>query len=102
MFFLDPTYLCYMAPAFLLMLLTSWYVRSTYSTWSKVPASSRLSGTEAAQRLIQAGNLQGVQVQTIGGELSDNYDPRDKTLHLSAGTARGTSVRASAHEIRSR
>jgi Zn-dependent membrane protease YugP len=102
MFFFDPTYLCFMAPAFLLMLLTSWYVRSAYNTWSRVPAQSRLSGYEAAQRLIQAGGLYGVQIEGIPGEMTDNYDPRDKTLRLSAGTARGTSVASlavAAHEL---
>jgi Zn-dependent membrane protease YugP len=102
MFFFDPYYLLFMAPAFILMLLTSWYVKSAYNKWSKVPARSRLSGEEAAQRLISAGGLYGVRVETIRGNLSDNYDPRDKVLRLSEGVARGTSVASlaiAAHEL---
>jgi Zn-dependent membrane protease YugP len=102
MFFFDPYYLLFMAPAFLLMLLTTWYVKSAYKKWSKVPARSHLSGEEAAQRLISAGGLYGVRVETIRGNLNDHYDPRDKVLRLSEGVARGASVASlaiAAHEL---
>jgi len=102
MFFYNPTYLLFMAPAFLLMLLTSWYVNSAYRKWSRVPARSRLSGYEAAQRLITAGGLYGVRIEGIRGNLTDNYDPRDKTLRLSPAVANGASVAAlavAAHEL---
>ena len=65
MFFFDPTYLCFMAPAFILMMLTSWYVKSTYSKWSRARVSSGLTGAQAAQRLISTGGLYGVQIQGI-------------------------------------
>ncbi|MFZ5880965.1 MAG: zinc metallopeptidase [Chloroflexota bacterium] len=102
MFFLDPTYLIFMAPAFLLMLLTSWYVKSAYSKWSRVPARSRMTGAQAAQRLISTGGLYGVQIQGIRGEMTDHYDPRDKVLRLSQGVGGGASVAAlaiAAHEL---
>ncbi len=102
MFFYDPTYLCFMAPAFVLMLIASWYVKSAYSKWSRVPVRSGLTGAQAAQRLIISGGLQGVQIQGIGGELTDNYDPRDKTLRLSQGVANSASVASvavAAHEL---
>lgn len=102
MFFYDPTYLCFMAPAFLLMMLTSWYVRSAYNKWSRVPASSRLTGAQAAQRLISTGALYGVKIEGVGGNLSDHYDPRTKTLRLSQGVYNNASVAAvaiAAHEL---
>jgi len=102
MFFFNPTYLIFMLPAFIIMGLTSWYVRSAYSKWSRVPARSRLSGSEAAQRLISNSGLYGVQVQGTRGELTDHYDPRNKTLFLSNGVANGASVAAlaiAAHEL---
>lgn len=102
MFFFDPTYLLFMAPAFLLMALTSWYVKSAYAKWSRVAARSRLTGAQAAQRLISAGGLMGVQIQSIRGEMTDNYDPRDKVLRLSEGVGNGASVAAlaiAAHEL---
>jgi len=100
--FFSPTYLMYMIPAFILMALTSWYVKSAYNKWSRVPASSRLTGAQAAQQLISAGGLYGVQVQSTAGNLTDHYDPRNKTLFLSQGVANVASVASvaiAAHEL---
>ncbi|MCB0119869.1 MAG: zinc metallopeptidase [Anaerolineales bacterium] len=102
MFFLNPTYLLFMAPAFLIMALTSWYVKSSYTKWSRVPAGSRFSGYEAAQRLIRSSGLYGVQIQGTSGQLSDHYDPRNNTLFLSRDVANGSSVASlaiAAHEL---
>lgn len=102
MFFLDPTYLIFMIPAFILMGFASWYVRHAYSKWSQVRASSGLTGHMAAQRLISTGNLYGVQVQGTAGQLTDHYDPRNKTLYLSQGVADSPSVASvaiAAHEL---
>jgi Zn-dependent membrane protease YugP len=102
MFLFDPLYLIFMIPAFVLMGITSWYVRHAYSKWSQVRASSGLTGHQAAQRLISTGNLYGVQVQGTAGQLTDHYDPRNKTLFLSHGVADSPSVAAvaiSAHEL---
>ncbi len=100
--FLDPTYLCFMAPAFLLVMFASWYVKSAYNKWLRVPVRSGMTGAEAAQRLIMTGGLQGVRIQGIGGNLTDNYDPRDKVLRLSptvANNASVASVAVAAHEL---
>jgi hypothetical protein len=91
-----------MAPAFILMMLTSWYVKSAYNKWSRVQASSRLTGAQAAQRLIQNSGLYGVRIEGVRGNLSDHYDPRSKTLRLSEGVANNPSVAAvaiAAHEL---
>lgn len=111
MFFFNPTYLLFMAPAFILMALTSWYVKSAYKKWSKVQTSSGLTGAQVAERLIkssaylttsQGRGLMDIQLQRVAGNLSDHYDPRSKTLRLSEGVANGTSVAAAAiaaHEL---
>lgn len=91
-----------MVPAFVLMMITSWYVKSAYNKWSRVAARSQMTGAQAAQRLISAGGLFGVKVEEIGGNLSDNYDPRTKILHLSRGVAETASVASlavAAHEL---
>ena len=100
--FFDPAYLIFMIPAFILMGITSWYVRQSYKKWSQIRAGSGLNGYQAAQRLIANGNLYGVQVQGTSGELSDHYDPRNKTLYLSNGVANSPSVASvaiAAHEL---
>jgi len=102
MFFFDPAYLIFMIPAFILMGITSWYVRHAYKKWSQIRAGSGLNGHQAAQRLISNGSLYGVQVQGASGELSDHYDPRNKTLYLSNSVANSPSVASvaiAAHEL---
>lgn len=102
MMYFDPRYLLFMAPAFILMMIVQWYVKSAYNHWSKVPARSRMSGAQAAQRLIQRGGLYGVRIEGIQGNLTDHYDPRDKVLRLSAGVYQGSSVASlaiAAHEL---
>lgn len=98
----DPRYILFMAPAFILMLAVQWYVQSAYKKWSQVPARSRMSGAQAAQRLIQRGGLYDVQVEGVGGNLTDHYDPRQKVLRLSQGVYQSSSVAAlaiAAHEL---
>lgn len=102
MFYLNPQYLMYMAPALLLMFVAQWYVRSTYNKWGQVQARSRINGVEAAERLKSAGGLHEVQIQQVGGELNDHYDPRKKVLKLSSGVYQGSSVASlaiAAHEL---
>jgi hypothetical protein len=102
MYLFNPTYLMFMLPAFFLMLVTQWYVSSSYRKWSKVPNRNRLSGAEAAQRLIRNGGLYDVQIEGVAGNLTDHYDPRQKVLRLSQGVYQGQSVAAvaiAAHEL---
>ncbi len=109
--FFDPMYLCFMMPAFLLMMAASWYVRSAYNKWSQVRNSSGLTGAQAAQQLISrsiysslegAEGLRQVRIMGVSGDLTDHYDPRDKSLRLSPGVASVPSVAAvaiAAHEL---
>lgn len=100
--FFNIGYLIYMIPAFILMGITSWYVKSAYNKWSQVRATSGLTGSQAAERLISASGLYGVKINVIAGQLSDNYDPRTKILNLSQGVASQPSVAAlaiAAHEL---
>jgi Zn-dependent membrane protease YugP len=102
MFLFNPTYLLFMAPAFILMMAAQFYVSSTYKKWSRVQARSQVSGAEAAARLIRYGGLHDVEVQQIRGNLTDHYDPRKKVLSLSEGVYRSESVASlaiAAHEL---
>jgi hypothetical protein len=100
--FVNVNYLCIMLPAFLLMLGAQIYVSSSYNRWMKVPARSRVTGAQAAQRLIQSGGLYDVRVEGVAGNLTDHYDPRSKVLRLSQAVYQNSSVAAlaiSAHEL---
>jgi hypothetical protein len=102
MFYLDPLYLVFALPALLLAFWAQMRVRSAYSKYLRVPNARGMTGLEAAQHLLQSQGLGDIQIEGIPGELSDNYDPRNKTLHLSQGVANGRSVASLgivAHEV---
>jgi len=101
MLFFDPTYMIFMLPAIILMVIAQGYVSSAYNKWGQVMARSRMTGAQAAQRLISAGGLD-VDVNSVRGKLSDHYDPRKKVLYLSEGVYDSPSVAAlaiTAHEL---
>ena len=102
MFFFDPYYLLFSMPAILLVLFAQWKVKSAYNKYTRGPNERGMTGEQAAQRLLMVNGLNGVSVEGIPGDLTDNYDPRSKTLRLSAGVAKVASVASLgivAHEI---
>lgn len=99
--FFSSGYLIFMLPAFLLTMLAQMYVSSTFNKWSRVPASSGLSGAEAAARLARFAGV-NVSIEGVRGRLSDHYDPRTRVLRLSPGVFQGGSVASlavAAHEL---
>jgi len=103
MLFFDWHYFVYVAlPILALGFLASNWVKRTYQRYSQVRNASGLSGVDVARRILTGAGLSDVTIQVIDGELSDNYDPRTRTLNLSRAVATGTSVAAEAvvaHEI---
>ena len=100
--FFDPLYLILTMPALLLAFYAQWKVRSAYGKYSKVPNERGVSGYQAAQELVQANGLYGIEIEGVQGELSDHYDPRGKVLRLSPGVANGRSIASLAivaHEV---
>ncbi len=60
-----------------------------------------MTGAQAAERILHSAGIYDVSVQHVSGELTDHYDPRNKTLSLSDSTYGSTSVAAvgvAAHE----
>jgi Zn-dependent membrane protease YugP len=100
--FWNPTYMLFALPALLLAMWAQSRVRSAYSKFMRVPSRRGLSGVQAAERLLAARGLGHVTVKGARGDLTDHYDPRSKTLHLSQGVARSNSIAALsivAHEV---
>jgi uncharacterized protein len=79
--FFDPVYFVFLAPAILLALWAQIRVKSAYAAAQQQPAP--LSGAAAARHILDQGGLQSVGIDMVQGQLTDHYDPRDKTLHLS-------------------
>ncbi len=98
----DPLYFLFALPPLLLVFFAQWKVKSTYSKYTKIANMARASGAEVAQRLLLANGLGFIKVQLTPGDLTDHYNPADKTLNLSPGVANNASVAAMgivAHEV---
>jgi len=89
-------YLSVILIALVLGLGSQAWIKRTYSKWSDVPVSSGMTGAEAARRMLDNNGLYGVGIDMIRGELSDNFDPRTNTLHLSQAVYNGRTVSATA------
>jgi Zn-dependent membrane protease YugP len=90
-----------MLGTFALSLWAAFKVKSAYRRWLHVPASSGMTGAEAAQRILAAAGIRDVEIVGVDGELVDHYDPMLKRLVLSRENYLGTSVAAlsvAAHE----
>lgn len=98
----DLNYLIYMLPALLLGLIAQLYVNASYSRWSKVQNRAGMTGAQVAQRLMERHGMYNLKLKGTPGQLTDHYDPRNKTLALSQDIAQRPSVAAmaiTAHEL---
>lgn len=88
----DPLYLMMVLPFFLLGLYAQFKVKSAFTQMAQVPA--RMSGAQAARRMLDSAGLQHVPIEMVGGHLSDHYDPRGKVIRLSQEVHQGHSMAA--------
>lgn len=76
-------------------------VKRTFAKYSQVPVRNGMTGAQAAAAVVRSSGLQGVEIRAVEGTLSDHYDPRNRTLNLSADVGQASSVAAlgvAAHE----
>ena len=99
-FYYDPTYVMVLIGVVICMLASA-NVNRTFQKYSRIRSHSGMTGREAAERLLHANGIYDVTIQRVAGNLTDHYDPRNKTLNLSDSTYASTSVAAigvAAHE----
>lgn len=98
---IDLTYLIFVLPALILSLVSSAMVKSRFAQYNKVATSKGITGAQAAEILMRANGITDVKITHIRGQLTDNYNPTNKTLNLSDATYSSTSIAAvgvAAHE----
>ncbi len=99
-YYFDPTYILVIIGA-AICLIASARVKTTFNKYNRVRSMSGMTGAQAAERILHSAGIYDVSVQHISGDLTDHYDPRNKTLSLSDSTYSSTSVAAvgvAAHE----
>ena len=97
----DWTYLVIVLPCLILSMLASSSVNSTFNKYAKVNSIRRLTGADAAQRVLSANGVRGVRIERVSGNLTDHYDPKTNVIRLSDSVYGSTSVAAigvAAHE----
>ncbi len=100
-FFFDPT-MMFLIPALMLAFWAQTRVKSTFAQYSQVGSRGGVTGSDVAAALLSRFGLSDVPVRPIPGNLTDHYDPRDRSLSLSQSVYGSTSIAAigvAAHEV---
>ena len=80
----------------------SWMLRSKMEKYSKTALQSNLSGKEVAESMLRDNGIFDVRITSVDGQLTDHYNPADKTVNLSNAVYHGrnaAAVAVAAHEV---
>ena len=90
----DWTYIYLVLPCVLLSLWASHNVNTTFQKYSRQFSSRRLTGAQAALRVLQANGVHGVRIERVNGNLTDHFDPKTNVIRLSDSVYDSTSTAA--------
>ncbi len=89
----------------IVVMLLSWLIQMTlqsrFSKYSKVPSPHGLTGADIARLMLRQNGINDVTVQSVSGQLTDYFNPQDKTINLSESVYGSASIAAcavAAHE----
>jgi len=89
-------------PAMILAMVAQASVKNNFAKYSKIRNMRNISGAEAARRVLDSNGLNSVVINKVPGNLSDNYNPRKRTLNLSQEVYDGRTISAvsvACHEV---
>jgi uncharacterized protein len=96
-------YFAFLIPPLIIGFAVQSWLKKTVAAQMQVGVGNGLTGAEVARQILDRNGLEGVPVDTSpGGPLSDHYDPRKKSVHLSEPVYSGRSVASTAiaaHEV---
>ena len=81
---------------FIVSLIVQGRLKSKFKKYAKIPLASGLSGKEIAELMLKDNNIYDVQVMSVEGQLTDHYNPMNKTVNLSPDVYSGRSAAAAA------
>lgn len=80
--------------------LASWLIqnslRSKFKKYSKIPIPNGMTGRDVAEKMLRDNGIYDVKITCTQGELTDHYNPQNKTVNLSEGVYHSNSVSAAA------
>jgi len=86
---------------FLLSVIVQNSLQSKFTKYSKVPLGVPMTGRDVAQMMLQQNGVNDVQVTSVSGQLTDHFNPQNKTVNLSEpvyGTNSVAAAAVAAHE----
>ena len=90
----DLTYIVLVLPCIILAMIASANVNSTFKRYSEKHSLRRITGAQAAERVLQGNGVSGVRIERIRGNLTDHFDPKANVIRLSDSVYDSTSVAA--------
>ena len=90
----DWTYIVLVLPCIVLSLWASANVKSTFNRYAKQFSSRRITGADAARRVLSANGVHGARIDRVSGNLTDHYDPITNVIRLSDSVYDSTSTAA--------
>ncbi len=96
-------YFAFLIPPMILGFVIQARLKKTVASQLQIPVTSGKTGAQVAREILDRNGLHGVPVDiSPGGPLSDHYDPRKRSVHLSEPVHNGTAVASTAiaaHEV---
>ena len=90
----DMTYIVLVLPCVLFAVFASAKVNSTFKKYSSQLSSRRITGAQAAFRVLRHNGITDVRIERISGNLTDHYDPKTNVIRLSDSVYDSTSTAA--------
>lgn len=90
----DLTYIVLVLPCVILAMIASASVNSTFNRYSQKHSYRRITGAQAADRVLRANGVYGVRIERVSGNLTDHFDPKTNVIRLSDSVHDSTSVAA--------
>src|ERR671922_2489304 len=94
----------FLATAIIPLLFGLWAqmkIKRTFDKYARVAPRNGMTGADAAAAVLRSSGLRDLAIRPVDGRLTDHYDPRNRTLNLSADVGRASSLAAlgvAAHE----
>jgi Zn-dependent membrane protease YugP len=77
-------------------MLVSWRLKSKFAAYSKIPSQNGKTGREIAEQMLRENGIFDVKVIHVSGQLTDHYNPMNKTVNLSEAVYHGANAASAA------
>jgi len=80
----------------ILSMIVSMTLKSKFNKYAKIPLDNGMSGREVAEKMLRDNGINDVKIVSVEGQLTDHYNPADKSINLSREVYDGRSISSAA------